>query len=305
MDSCTAGVFFLIADTCTSQFIGGSQSGVISIASIYRCYIFTCIAASSAFYPLIIDRYFDSVNPCLDLSLGRTPAASKYNNRLVSYHGACTQAPKRLILFCTFQAVIASMLSLRSCHFEAMKNEPMLQALSSASSGNQSTDLPYSPEAYACIARTLGHIVVPLATNGAPNVYKQVSTMLLQAYINRSGALAKTLLHHGSTASSRHSGARLWSRTVKVNIVPIYQSSTMKFLQTLSFSISGSDASHNTSHWVALCCSSTPARQGFKAHFRGTLLFGVLSLLVVGVTIRMYMVTGPRHVAKGACLGAS
>ena len=82
-----------------------------------------------------------------------------------------------------------------------------MQALSSAASGKQNGALPYSPQLYACLVRTVGHIAVPLATNGAPNVYKTVSTMLLQAYNNRSSPLAKMLLYNGSTKSSDTAGA--------------------------------------------------------------------------------------------------
>lgn len=87
----------------------------------------------------------------------------------------------------------------------------VVQALASASSGRNSS-LPYSPSAYACIVRTLGKTVVPLTTNGAPKVYKQASTVLLKAYINRSKPLAKMLLHENSRDQdvSGHAGTILY-----------------------------------------------------------------------------------------------
>lgn len=94
---------------------------------------------------------------------------------------------------------------LRSLNFLSETGQ-LVQALSSASSG-QNGALLYSPRAYACIVRTLGHTVVPLTTNGAANVYKRVSTMLLQAYINRSSPLAKMLLHNDSSKASDQAGA--------------------------------------------------------------------------------------------------
>lgn len=76
-------------------------------------------------------------------------------------------------------------------------------------SNGQNEPLSYSPRVYACLVRTLGHTAVPLATNGASNVYKQATTMLLQAYINRSSPLAQILLHHNSLTASAEAGMSL------------------------------------------------------------------------------------------------